>query len=256
MRLKRDSISGPARGGKIGFVQEYGATCKDERRAWSYVNEKKEYVIFGAWQHHETNGGQLIFSHEWKRSNNGYHNSLRHIEHIQEEGYELYIFGQAAKEPNSKGAAQTKSFDRNLELRKLEQIGPEFFAHSIGKNPIGEGDNNADIIYWEGDSRELRVSAYERNGNARKRCIDHYKPICQVCQFDFKKTYGEIGSGFIHVHHLVKVADREGRYEVDPIKDLRPVCPNCHAMIHKNKKHFSIDKLREIMNSDANRDRK
>jgi 5-methylcytosine-specific restriction protein A len=33
-------------------------------------------------------------------------------------------------------------------------------------------------------------------------------------------------------------------YEVDPVNDLIPICPNCHAMIHKKVPAFSIEELR------------
>jgi 5-methylcytosine-specific restriction protein A len=37
-------------------------------------------------------------------------------------------------------------------------------------------------------------------------------------------------------------------YTVDPIKDLRPVCPNCHAIIHRTDPPCSVDELRQIKN--------
>jgi predicted HNH restriction endonuclease len=64
-----------------------------------------------------------------------------------------------------------------------------------------------------------------------------------VCGFSFGAIYGELGTGFIHVHHLVPLALIKQGYEVDPIKDLRPVCPNCHAMLHKRTPPFSINEL-------------
>ncbi len=57
--------------------------------------------------------------------------------------------------------------------------------------------------------------------------------------------YGEIGKGFIHVHHLKLLSVIRDKYEVDSIKDLIPLCPNCHAMIHKSGEPFSVEKLKE-----------
>jgi 5-methylcytosine-specific restriction protein A len=68
-----------------------------------------------------------------------------------------------------------------------------------------------------------------------------------VCGFDFAKLYGEIGEGFIHVHHLRDLATVGGEYEVDPIKDLRPVCPNCHAMLHVETPAIGIEDLRALI---------
>jgi 5-methylcytosine-specific restriction protein A len=98
----------------------------------------------------------------------------------------------------------------------------------------------------EGQKKKVFVNAFERNPEARSRCIEHYGAICAVCQFDFEKTFGEIGKGFIHVHHLVPLASLKKEYEVDPIEDLRPVCPNYHAMLHKRNPPFEIEQLQEI----------
>ena len=56
-----------------------------------------------------------------------------------------------------------------------------------------------------------------------------------------------LGEGFIHVHHIVPLSGLGKSYVVDPINDLRPVCPNCHAMLHKRVPPYTIDELREIM---------
>jgi 5-methylcytosine-specific restriction protein A len=56
-----------------------------------------------------------------------------------------------------------------------------------------------------------------------------------------------LGQGFIHVHHLKELASIAKEYEVDPIKDLRPVCPNCHAMLHQRKPALTISKLRQLL---------
>jgi len=43
--------------------------------------------------------------------------------------------------------------------------------------------------------------------------------------------------------------DIKDEYEVDPINDLRPVCPNCHAMLHRKKPPLTIEELETIINS-------
>ena len=88
----------------------------------------------------------------------------------------------------------------------------------------------------EGAKKQVTINAYERNPAARSKCLDHYGYKCTTCEFDFEKTYGELGKGYIHVHHLVDISSVGKEYTIDPIKDLRPVCPNCHAMLHRNTK--------------------
>lgn len=99
----------------------------------------------------------------------------------------------------------------------------------------------------EGDKRYYSSTRYERDPLARKRCIEHYGCKCFVCGFDFEKVYGELGKGFIEVHHIVPISQRGGNYLVDPIRDLRPLCSNCHSMIHRNNETLSIDRLSKIV---------
>lgn len=96
----------------------------------------------------------------------------------------------------------------------------------------------------EGAGRQVTVNAYERNSEARQACLNHYGLGCAVCGFDFRSVYGDIGDGFIHVHHLVELSSIRRKYVVDPVKDLRPVCPNCHAMLHRQRPPLTIEALR------------
>jgi len=101
--------------------------------------------------------------------------------------------------------------------------------------------------FFEGATKQVSINVYERDPQARIVCIQHYGTQCSVCGFDFEKVYGELGEGFIHVHHLKSISEIGRKYEVDPIKDLRPVCPNCHAMIHKRKPAYTIKELKTII---------
>ena len=100
----------------------------------------------------------------------------------------------------------------------------------------------------EGASVRVEVIRYERDAKNRSACLEHFEYRCQVCELDFEERYGELGRGFMHVHHIVplhEVADIPN-YRVDPIKDLRPVCPNCHAMLHRPKdRTLTVEELRE-----------
>jgi len=102
--------------------------------------------------------------------------------------------------------------------------------------------------YVEGLAQQVLVNHYERSAEARNACIGHYQCICQVCGIDFSKRYGPIGKGFIHVHHRVPISSIGINYRVDPIKDLVPVCPNCHAMLHRSEPPLEIEELRALLN--------
>jgi hypothetical protein len=101
--------------------------------------------------------------------------------------------------------------------------------------------------FSEGATLAVWVNAYERSAAARKACIAHYGPRCVVCNFDFEQKYGAHGAGFIHVHHLRPLAEIRESYVVDPVADLRPVCPNCHAMLHVRGEVISIAALKEML---------
>ncbi|MDB5978344.1 MAG: endonuclease [Nevskia sp.] len=98
----------------------------------------------------------------------------------------------------------------------------------------------------EGALRTIKVNAYERNPIARKACLAHYGHSCSVCEFNFADEFGAFADGYIHVHHLVPLAEVGKAYEVDPIKDLRPVCPNCHTALHLGGITRSIEELRTL----------
>ena len=102
--------------------------------------------------------------------------------------------------------------------------------------------------YPEGARKLVTVNAYERDNRARNKCIEKYGYRCAVCCFDFYDTYGKIGMGFVHVHHLIPLYKVGKQYRVDPVKDLRPVCPNCHAMLHRSGGVMTIDSLRKVLN--------
>lgn len=124
------------------------------------------------------------------------------------------------------------------------------FLEERGQSPSMQPDELATpALFFEGASRTVSVNVYERDPRARKACINHHGTSCTVCGFDFGATYGELGKGFIHVHHLVPLADVGKEYVIDPIRDLRPVCPNCHAMLHRQRKVASIEELQTVMNA-------
>lgn len=89
-----------------------------------------------------------------------------------------------------------------------------------------------EVPLMEGAKLQRWVNAYERNPHAREQCIAHYGCSCAVCDMNFGERYNNGMDGFIHVHHLKPLSEIDAEYEVDPIKDLRPVCPNCHAVLH------------------------
>jgi hypothetical protein len=101
----------------------------------------------------------------------------------------------------------------------------------------------------EGSVQQILVNRYERDPRARTTCIEQYGTICDVCGFDFVVNYGDVMAGFIHVHHLKPLAAIGKAYKINPIRDLRPVCPNCHAVAHRREPPYSLDEVRGFIES-------
>ncbi|MGA2031335.1 MAG: HNH endonuclease [Thermoguttaceae bacterium] len=101
--------------------------------------------------------------------------------------------------------------------------------------------------YSEGSVERILINRYERDPRAREECIQHYGTACFVCGFNFVHVYGEVMAGFTHVHHLNPLSLVGAHYELDPIDDLRPVCPNCHAVLHRREPPYSLDEVRPFL---------
>lgn len=130
---------------------------------------------------------------------------------------------------------------------ELEALWFNFLTtQDIRHNPFLSHDQDR-LTYTEGTPNQITQTKYERNPHARKACIEHYGYSCGVCGFNFEQVYGDLGKGFIHVHHLTHVAKVGKQYTVDPISDLRPVCPNCHAMLHRRKEGLFIEELKSLL---------
>jgi HNH endonuclease len=112
-----------------------------------------------------------------------------------------------------------------------------------------EISNSTPVV--EGAKRQVIVNSYERDASARKLCLHKWGVNCSVCNLNFEKVYGKIGNGFVHVHHLTPISSIKEEYVLVPERDMRPVCPNCHAMLHQRDPPFLIEELRDIINKNA-----
>ena len=103
----------------------------------------------------------------------------------------------------------------------------------------------------EGSEYEEVTKKHERNPINRELCLKVKGYICSVCGFKFEDKYGEIGKNFIEVHHSVPVSQMGEDHVVDPIKELFPLCSNCHSMIHRKNPPFTIEELKNIINKEC-----
>ena len=68
---------------------------------------------------------------------------------------------------------------------------------------------------------------------------------CLACGFNFEKTYGALGADFIEAHHLTPLSELQGDIvHLDPKKDFRVLCSNCHRMIHRSEFVNRVEEFR------------
>lgn len=130
------------------------------------------------------------------------------------------------------------------EIERPARIDWAFSSDEIEGTSIFTDEYVPGSNYTEGQRTQVLVNRYERDRHARDKCIHHHGTKCTVCGLDLGEKYGELGKGFIHVHHIVPLSDIGENYIVDPINDLVPVCPNCHAMLHRRNPPLTVDELR------------
>jgi hypothetical protein len=129
-----------------------------------------------------------------------------------------------------------------FEQFKRERVGGRYCYKPIA------GLTDEEIIR-EGARVQVFVNMYERDRAARDKCIKKYGTDCYACGFSFRATYGERTDGIVHVHHLRPQAEIGEEYVLDPIADLRPVCPNCHAVLHWRIPAYSIMEVQALLRS-------
>jgi predicted HNH restriction endonuclease len=99
----------------------------------------------------------------------------------------------------------------------------------------------------------------ERDSKLRKLAVEHFlkiygKVYCELCGFDFEEKYGEIGRGFIEVHHYHPISQLETEQKYG-IEALRLLCANCHRMVHRGDAVINYDYLSMILKAERQQER-
>jgi 5-methylcytosine-specific restriction enzyme A len=159
---------------------------------------------------------KLVRSKEWDWSR------VRFVDEVDCEGLSLQQLRNHGLKGNIQGSMKLTGELRDYIMSFFNQdMTADYFAEEVPET------------LEEGKRKTISVNVYERNLIARKQCIEKYGIECQICEMNFEDVYGEVGKDFIHVHHIVPLSEIQQDYEVHPIDDLIPVCPNCHAMLHR-----------------------
>ena len=125
------------------------------------------------------------------------------------------------------------------------------FATEVNPTYISPDEITNPGKYIEGAKKKITVNSYERDTVARNKCIEIHGLNCSICNINFEEVYGNIGIGYIHVHHIKPLSEINDTYLVNPKIDLIPVCPNCHAMLHRSKEVIEIETLKGLYNEKA-----
>lgn len=129
----------------------------------------------------------------------------------------------------------------------LAHIANEFNNETFATDYPDEA-NLENKSFPEGAKQTVQVNRYERNPEARTKCLEIYGTRCKVCEMSFAETYGYFAKDFIHVHHITPLHQISENYEVNPETDLIPVCPNCHAMLHRQENGIAmtVERLKQL----------
>jgi 5-methylcytosine-specific restriction enzyme A len=178
---------------------------------------------------------------EYEKSLNGKFFNLQLVEEVDSEKLSLQLLLQNSLKAAPQGPIKLNDNLESYITSIFKTANDEFFPEVL--------DANSEI--FEGLKKQISVNKYERSSIARAKCIEVHGVICKVCSFDFQKTYGALGKDFIHVHHITPIHIIGKNYKVDYANDLIPVCPNCHAMLHRkvNGKFHSVTELQDLLKS-------
>ncbi|MBR2254745.1 MAG: HNH endonuclease [Candidatus Methanomethylophilaceae archaeon] len=124
--------------------------------------------------------------------------------------------------------------------KKAESVYEVSFSPEVDVGEFNLDDGSLEtIVSVPGNPEGRRIAyyttKYERDPENRRRAIQLHGARCMACGFDFEETYGELGRGFIEVHHVKPLYDLKEETVVDPSTDLVCICPNCHRMVHRKK---------------------
>jgi len=134
-----------------------------------------------------------------------------------------------------------KDIDKSIRNSVVEYLN-NFIANKIS--------DEAKYYYNENKRSVITTQQIIRSREARDKCIELKGCYCNICGFDFQKTYGDLGKNYIEVHHITSIGELTtsiGYEGTDPEKDLIPLCSNCHSMIHREKPPYTPDEVKNIL---------
>jgi len=106
---------------------------------------------------------------------------------------------------------------------------------------------NEHLLVSEGHLRLRTATKASRSQALRKLALKMHGSICTACGLDFHAKYKAVKRDCIELHHVVPIS--EGIRE-NTIKNLIPLCPNCHRVAHTTQPPLSISAIRRMLQTD------
>jgi HNH endonuclease len=119
------------------------------------------------------------------------------------------------------------------------------YEAAVSETRSREAESAPEVQGYEGGQRLHYVNTYERMPALRAAAILIHGVICKGCAFEFGAMYGDLGRGYIEVHHLRPLSAYPGRQLVSPRYDMTVLCSNCHRMVHRNP--ASVLSIRDLL---------
>jgi hypothetical protein len=98
----------------------------------------------------------------------------------------------------------------------------------------------------EGAAADSLSTRYERSKANRSLCLAFHGYQCKACGINLEDQYGDVARRFIHVHH-VNPLFATGVTKPDPVRDMVPLCPNCHGIAHLQNAPYSIEEIKSMI---------
>lgn len=163
-------------------------------------------------------------------------------------------FDEQLRSANVPTLADYRDFSSQAETGEAD-LGPEISGDQSPAMPsepaTDSKDELVDFEYEEGLRHQAERNFFKRNPQLVKQAKEIFGCTCQVCGFDFAKTYGALGLDFAEVHHLNPLSERPPEEWTTAVQtnivDIAVLCANCHRMIHRRKPALSIDELKAIL---------
>jgi 5-methylcytosine-specific restriction protein A len=117
-----------------------------------------------------------------------------------------------------------------------------------------EAEPKKELVLLESRRKTLHRITERSSRNARivKQQLGY---TCEVCGFNFKEKYGNISLNkkkeeFIEAHHKVPIYTLPENETIEfKIEDFAVLCSNCHRMAHKRKEPYTVEELKEFINT-------